>query len=211
MKQRALFISREQAEDSLILGALKSSGFATEHHDHRDLPSETIELADYSLLVLDAEVPTATLLQLIDRAVDTVPAILLVGGHVQQARLGDLVQQGKAMFMRRPLDTGYLAELLGDIYRDATARTGRGKRGAKPVALDQFGPIYGSSNPMREMYLFLRRAAATDAVLCIHGESGAQYPGARGCDTGAVQGVQAFGRLPGRGGDGFQRFRVFTE
>ncbi len=173
MTQMALFVSREQAEDTLILDGLDAAGFATEHHDHRDLASANVELDGYSLLVLDAEVPAVTLLQLVECAVDTVPAILLVGGHVQQARLGDLVQQGKAMFMRRPMDAAYLAELLDDIYEDAAARTRRGKRGAKPVALDQFGPIYGSSKPMREMYLFLRRAAATDAVLCIHGESGA--------------------------------------
>ncbi len=173
MTQMALFVSREQAEDTLILDGLDAAGFATEHHDHRDLASANVELDGYSLLVLDAEVPAATLLQLVERAVDTVPAILLVGGHVQQARLGDLVQQGKAMFMRRPLDTAYLAELLDDIHEDAAARTRRGSRGANPVALDQFGPIYGSSKPMREMYLFLRRAAATDAVLCIQGESGA--------------------------------------
>ncbi len=149
MTQAALFVSREQAEDTLILDGLDSAGFVTEHHDHRDFAAANDELDGYSLLVLDAEVPTATLLQLVERAVDTVPAILLVGGHVQQARLGDLVQQGKAMFMRRPLDTAYLAELFNDIYEDAAARTRRGKRGAKPVALDQFGAIYCSSKPMR--------------------------------------------------------------
>jgi DNA-binding NtrC family response regulator len=173
MTHRALFISREHSEDTLILEGLEEGAFAVDQYDYREGDFREADLGDYALLVMDAEAPSTALEQLIDRAVDTVPAILLVGGHVQQARFGSLVHEGKAIFVRRPLDVGYLRELLGDIYQDAEAATRRGKRGAKPVALDQFGPIYGSSKPMRQMYLFLRKAAASDAVLCIHGESGA--------------------------------------
>ena len=173
MPHYALFVTREHSEDASILAGLANAGFTIDHHDYRLQSPPDADLGRYGLLLLDAEVPAGAVQQLIEDAVDTVPAILLFGGHVQQARFGELVQQGKAIFVRRPLDTAYLDELLGDIYQDAEARNRRGKRGAKPVALDQFGPLYGSSKPMREMYLFLRKAAASDAVLCIHGESGA--------------------------------------
>ncbi len=174
MTHRAMFVSREHHEDNLVRECLEQSGFSLDHHDYR---SETAihdgELGSYSLLVMDAEAPSRALERLIARALDRIPAILLVGGHVQQARFGNLVREGKAIFVRRPLDLGYLGELLGDIYQDAEATSRRTQRRQKPVALDQFGPIYGSSPAMRRMYLFLRKAAASDAVLCIHGESGA--------------------------------------
>jgi DNA-binding NtrC family response regulator len=169
-----MFVSREHAEDVLIRDSLKASGFRLSHYDYRSQQATREgDLTGYALLVMDAEAPSRALERLIERALDTVPAILLVGGHVQQARFGNLVRAGKAIFVRRPLDLDYLGELLGDIYQDAEADSRRGKRRQKPVALDQFGPIYGSSPAMRRMYLFLRKAAASDAVLCIHGESGA--------------------------------------
>ena len=98
--------------------------------------------------------------------------VILVGDHTSQARFSHLVEQGMAMYLRLPLDDDFVTELFKDIYQDAEASSRKKRRRQQPVAINQFGPLYGSSAPMQEMYRFLRKAAGSEAVLCIHGESG---------------------------------------
>jgi len=104
-----------------------------------------------------------------DRLTDTCE-VLLVGGAGEREHLADWLSSGRAVFLRRPLDLDYLAELLRDIFSEL----GVVRPGPKPPppALDQFGHLFGSSEVMRDLYRQLRKAARTEATLLITGESG---------------------------------------
>lgn len=124
------------------------------------------------LLIVDADVAQGTLVEVFDAFTAHGCQIVLVGGHSSQTRFSSQITQGRAMYVRRPFDGRYLIELFKDIFEDAEATQRKGKRKQQVIAMDQFGSIYGSCTPMRDMYRFLRKAARSESVLCIHGESG---------------------------------------
>ncbi len=168
------FVLTRHAEDELACSALASAGFGVVEiplDEPEHIVNQIGTLAPVVLSV-DAVISRHDLASILAATEGTGAQLLLLGDQSQQARFTSEVAAGKAMYIRRPLDEGYLVELLKDMYQDAEAATRSGRRKQQAVAMDQFGSLYGSSVPMRTMYRFLRKAAASEAVLCIHGESG---------------------------------------
>ncbi|MDX1735931.1 MAG: sigma-54 dependent transcriptional regulator [Halioglobus sp.] len=172
MSQTALVLGGDG--DPALISSLEGAGFVVELAADALLMTDPAELARMAPVLL---VANAKRLQddfaAVSRLGDAMGCeVILVGDHVSQAQFSDLVERGAAMYLRQPVDEAFFTELLKDIYQDAEAAARKGRRQQQPVAMDQFGPIYGSSAPMQDMYRFLRKAAGSEAVLCIHGESG---------------------------------------
>lgn len=170
MPYKAFILGEEGAD---LSRSLERAGFAVEQFS-----GSALEQGEISALTT----PTPVLLVVADPEADTgIVAelrsalhceVILVGDHAAQVRFADLIERGVGIYLRRPLDEKFVAELLEDIHQDVEAASRKGRRRQQPEAMDQFGPIYGSSAPMQNMYRFLRKAAGSEAVLCIHGESG---------------------------------------
>ncbi|MFT6289384.1 MAG: DNA-binding NtrC family response regulator [Alcanivorax sp.] len=173
LSHTAIFFSQRK-DDLLPRDSLRGAGFSVVECSLGESSNmlTQIEKASPVLLVIDGGIAERDLHNILQTRNSLTAQVVLVGGHTQQARFSSYVAAGKAMYIRRPLDIDYLTELFKDIYQDADAATRRGARKQRAVAMDQFGAIYGSSAPMRDMYRFLRKAAASESVLCIHGESG---------------------------------------
>ena len=157
-----LFSQRD--DDLLPRDSLHSAGFTVVECSRGQSSNmlTQIENASPVLLVIDGGIAERDLHSIVQTNKSRSAQVVLLGGHTQQARFSSYVAAGKAMYIRRPLDAGYLTELFKDIYQDADAATRRGARKQRAVAMDQFGAIYGSSAPMRDMYRFLRKAAASE-------------------------------------------------
>ena len=173
MSQVALLVG-EGIKDDVLSQSLESAGFSVESLAGIANPDEKAyaeALAPVLLIVMAQRSGSDT--EAVASLRSTLGCeVIVVGDHVSQARFSETVERGLAIYLRRPLGEKFVTELLKDIYQDAEATRRKGRRRQQPVAMDQFGPIYGSSAPMQEMYRFLRKAAGSESVLCIHGESG---------------------------------------
>ena len=167
-------ICGDVGESELLLASLERAAFSASRVDGSvdDALAAQLEPDPPALLIVaaqDLQADVATLARL-RKKLDC--EVVLVGDHVSQARCASLVESGAAIYLRLPLAGSYVTELLKDVFQDVEAASRKSLPRQQPVAMDQFGPIFGSSEPMREMYRFLRKAAGSEAVLCIHGESG---------------------------------------
>ncbi len=173
MTYAALVLTRN-AEDGLTGEALVSAGFSVIEMspDESDAFVNQVNTQAPLVLSVDADISRDELTSILTAIEGHGTQLFLLGDESQQASFTSDVVAGRAMYIRRPLDKNYLIELFRDIYQDAEAAARRGRRKQQAAAMDQFGSLYGSSPPMRAMYRFLRKAAASEAVLCIHGESG---------------------------------------
>ncbi|WP_165954359.1 sigma-54 interaction domain-containing protein [Seongchinamella unica] len=170
MAYKALILGEDAAG---LLQPLQEAGFAVEAI--AGVPDCTAEMARLEkmgpvLLCVAARQVEPAIVSQLHGTLDC--ELILVGDHKAQSRFAGLVARGIGMYLRQPPELKYVSELLEDIHQDAEAASRKGKARQQTVAMDQFGPLYGSSAPMQDMYRFLRRAASSDAVLCIHGESG---------------------------------------
>jgi DNA-binding NtrC family response regulator len=161
-------------EIAVISEYLENAGFSVEVVSETPAASERARLQALApvLLVVGVQGYQADIGPLSELSSALHCEVILVGDHISQARFSHLIERGMAMYLRLPLDDDFVTELFKDIFQDAEAASRKKKRRQQPVAMDQFGPLYGSSAPMQEMYRFLRKAAASEAVLCIYGESG---------------------------------------
>ncbi|HKK22405.1 MAG TPA: sigma-54 dependent transcriptional regulator [Pseudohaliea sp.] len=165
-RRRACYVTRER--DPALVDAVRRCGFDVSVVTPTAAPigpdAPALLLVDAGCAA-DAEAAAG----LLDHYRTDGGQVLLFGTADEQSAWSAWVSSGDAIFLRRPVAADYLEALLRDIQGEIP--TGR-ERPVEPVALDQFGLLLGSSTPMRELYRLLRKAAGTDASVCIHGESG---------------------------------------
>lgn len=134
--------------------------------------TELIHRNALAVILLDARMGKTALHSVINQSSSMPCHLIAIGDQEAQAKFSESVKLGQAIFLSAPINLDYLGELLNDIYEDmqgtALARTDLNEE----YSLDQFGELYGSCQAMHDLYRFLRKAAASEAVLCIHGESG---------------------------------------
>ncbi|MDZ7669360.1 MAG: sigma-54 factor interaction domain-containing protein [Gammaproteobacteria bacterium] len=98
--------------------------------------------------------------------------IVVIGRQEHSEALRGHIGQAGALFLAKPLDAGFVEEILGDVR----AEVRRSHSGAVPdpsgTPLDQCGMLRGSARSMRRLYRLIRKVAPTSASVLVGGESG---------------------------------------
>ena len=102
-------------------------------------------------------------------SINTEIALMHTEDDPVRARLG--IKQQASYFFCKPLDEGFVGDLLDDIRQDWSTQP-LDETDKLRCAVDQFGLLRGSSSPMRKMYRTIRKIAATDSTVLLVGESG---------------------------------------
>jgi two-component system, NtrC family, response regulator AtoC len=76
------------------------------------------------------------------------------------------------LFLAKPLDLAFVAEILADVRDEAERATGGNAPGPSGTPLDQCGMLRGSARSMQRLYRLIRKVAPTNASVLITGESG---------------------------------------
>jgi two-component system, NtrC family, response regulator AtoC len=98
--------------------------------------------------------------------------IIVTATREHSEALRQRVGRAGALFLAKPLDLAFIAEILDDIR----AEIDRSSKGAPPdpsgIPLDQCGLLRGSARSMQRLYRLIRKVAPTNASVLITGESG---------------------------------------
>jgi two-component system, NtrC family, response regulator AtoC len=98
--------------------------------------------------------------------------IIITATREHSEALRQRVGRAGALFLAKPLDLAFIAEILNDVR----AEVDRSAKGAPPdpsgTPLDQCGLLRGSARSMQRLYRLIRKVAPTNASVLITGESG---------------------------------------
>ncbi len=101
---------------------------------------------------------------------NTIETVLMASSDdPKRVRAG--IANGATYFFCKPFDAGFLDALLADVFSEAT-RAATSVDAPATNALDQFGQLRGSSQPMRKLFRMLRKVAPTETSVLLIGESG---------------------------------------
>ncbi|EED35216.1 two component, sigma54 specific, transcriptional regulator, Fis family [Luminiphilus syltensis NOR5-1B] len=159
-------------ESELVNSQLERHRFTA----HQLTPDSLPTLLDASnsrlpeLLIVDADALPNELEHYL-HALDDDCELILFGESAQQQRFSELFARGNAIFLRRPIDSDFLEQLIIDRAKEVACSAAALDHTPDP-RLDQFGLLYGSSPAMKRLFRLLRKASSSDATLFVFGESG---------------------------------------
>ncbi len=98
--------------------------------------------------------------------------IIVTGTHEHAESVRQRVARAGALFLSKPLDEAFVAEILDDVQSEI-GQAGDGKPpNPGGVPLDQCGLLRGSARSMQRLYRLIRKVAPTQASVLVTGESG---------------------------------------
>lgn len=124
-----------------------------------------------SLLLVDLALPDGSGLELVREHADTDAHIILITGYASLDSAIEALRMRTIDYLTKPLDIDHLRRLLMRIRLQAEHKdTIRLIDGAGNHAA--FGPLVGTSEAMRKLYMLIEKVAPTEASVLICGESG---------------------------------------
>ncbi|WP_188109795.1 sigma-54-dependent transcriptional regulator [Pseudohalioglobus sediminis] len=174
LSRTAVLVVTDPQLSGQLQTVMEELDFRTRVIDGAEGPGAVAELAP-AVVAVSCEDQMAFVHRLLDEDhLDEVTEVLLIGdSEQQQIALQDWLAQGRAFFLARPLDLGYVRQLLLDIRSDIDRSSSTpADRNQLDAVLDQFGLLRGSSSAMRKVYRLLRKVAPMDTSVLVCGESG---------------------------------------
>ncbi len=172
MRLQVNVLGRQQSVEDLVglLQSLKLTLVKTS--DIAELPTQNRSTSGIPLVIADAETVLDALAS--DGAEQQLEQCQCVvfGDADHRVALDEAMGAGRIIFLQRPVDTAFLATILRDYASERLRSSAELEARTSAVRLDSFGRLYGSSPAMHALYQMLRKAANSDAALCLYGESG---------------------------------------
>ncbi|MFU8815106.1 MAG: sigma 54-interacting transcriptional regulator [Pseudomonadales bacterium] len=98
--------------------------------------------------------------------------MIVIASREHSEALRQQVGRAGAMFLAKPLDVNFIAEILADVYAEVERASGGSAPDPSGTPLAQCGLLRGSARSMQRLYRLIRKVAPTNASVLITGESG---------------------------------------
>jgi DNA-binding NtrC family response regulator len=98
--------------------------------------------------------------------------VVVIGSQEHSEALRDHIGQAAALFLAKPLDEGFVGEILSDVMAEVRRAGVERPPDTSGTPLDQCGLLRGSARPMQRLYRLIRKVAPTSAAVLVTGESG---------------------------------------
>jgi DNA-binding NtrC family response regulator len=98
--------------------------------------------------------------------------VIVTGSREHSETLRQRIASTGAMFLSKPLDGEFVAEILEDVLAEVERAEDRCEPDPSGVPLDQCGLLRGSARPMQRLYRLIRKVAPAEASVLVTGESG---------------------------------------
>jgi DNA-binding NtrC family response regulator len=98
--------------------------------------------------------------------------IVVTGSHEHSEGVREQIGKAGALFLAKPLDTEFLAEILADVHAEVNRAASGNIPDPAGVPLDQCGLLRGSARSMQRLYRLIRKVAPTNASVLVTGASG---------------------------------------
>ncbi len=118
------------------------------------------------------EEPDGIMELLAAEAVSGANEIIVTGSREHSEHLRERVARAGALFLAKPLDLAFLAEILEDVQAEVSRARSDAPSDPSGVPLDQCGLLRGSARSMQRLYRLIRKVAPTQASVLVSGESG---------------------------------------
>ncbi len=189
-KTRILLVDDEPAMREVLDMRLSEWGYDVRLAGEGAEARQRIEEAPPDIVISDVIMPEISGLDLLRelKADDPDRPVVLITAQGSIDLAVEAMKHGALDFLTKPLDYPKLKAILESAESDLRLRRNSKKLTAQLEGPASFGDFIGKSRPMREVYDFIRRLAATESAVLITGESG----------TGKELAARMIHRLSGR-------------
>jgi DNA-binding NtrC family response regulator len=174
MKHRVLIADDDDSARSGLADLLSGWGFEVEQAIDGKDALEKASVFGPSVVIADLVMPALDGVALLKPLAELCPnaVVILLTGHATVETAVAAMREGAYDYLTKPVDSRRLRVLLdkaverGEVQREVVLlrRQLRASRG--------FGPLFGASRPMQEVYRLIELAGASSAPVLITGETG---------------------------------------
>ncbi|MEZ5492390.1 MAG: sigma-54 dependent transcriptional regulator [Gammaproteobacteria bacterium] len=164
----------DHATSSLIHAQAEQLGYKIRKHDTMELQNLTAENLNVVLAIIQIDGLSSSEIELImDKYLGADAFLIMISEGTTSIPVSWEHSCGTIFHMLLPLDINYVVSMLREIWLEVEKRNAQNNEKKTLLgALNQLGPLCGSSPPMMELFKTIRKVARTNASVLITGETG---------------------------------------
>ena len=168
MTERILVVDDDAALRTVLVGLLGQAGYEARAVESAERALEVVGSAPVDLVVTDVRMPGMDGLGLLSALGKSAPdlPVVVITAHGTVPMAVEAMKLGAKDFLLKPFDR---EEVIATVSRALQAAEARGDA---PPSIPSAVRLLGDSAPMRELRDLVARAARSDAIVLLRGESG---------------------------------------